>query len=226
LVDIEPSMSSRSKLTRTAARSASSSTSASSAASVVRTVSIVAIDGAIMPAPLVMPPMRHPAGSVCATVFGTVSVVMIARAAAPPAGSSDPSAACAAPTPPSTFSFGSCSPMRPVEHTATSIAPQPIKPAAASAVACAVWKPWWPVQALAPPELRTTARSLPVASTCSDQRTGAALTLLRVNTPAAVELGPSLTTSARSRVRLVLSPAATPAARKPSGCVTVMGQLR
>ena len=64
LVDIEPSTSSRSKLTRTAARSAASSAGASTTASVVSTVSIVAIDGAIMPAPLVVPPMLQPAASV------------------------------------------------------------------------------------------------------------------------------------------------------------------
>jgi hypothetical protein len=57
--------------------------------------------------------------------------------------------------------------------------------ATASAVACVSWKPSGPVQALAPPELRITARSRPVVSTCCDHSTGAALTLLRVNTPAA-----------------------------------------
>ena len=48
-----------------------------------------------------------------------------------------------------------------------------------------VLEPAGPVQALAPPELRITARNRPVVSTCWVHNTGAALTLLRVNTPAA-----------------------------------------
>ncbi len=99
---------------------------------------------------------------------------------------------------------GSCSPMMPVEQTATSMAPQPSTSAAFSAVACVVWKPSGPVQALAPPELRTTARSAPPASTCCDQSTGAALTWLVVNIPAAAVPGPSLTTRARSSRAAVL----------------------
>ena len=61
--------------------------------------------------------------------------------------------------------------------------------ATASAVAWVSWKPAGPVQALAPPELRITARSRPVVSTCWVHSTGAALTLLRVNTPAARVVG-------------------------------------
>ncbi len=71
--------------------------------------------------------------------------------------------------------------MRPVEQTATSTAPVSVPQllsasATASAVACVSWKPSGPVQALAPPELRTTARSLPVVSTCLLHSTGAAFT--------------------------------------------------
>ncbi len=88
--------------------------------------------------------------------------------------------------------------MRPVEQTATSPAPMSSTSAAFSAVAWVSWKPFGPVQALAPPELRTTAVSCPLLRTCSDQRTGAALTRLEVKTPAAARRGPVLTTRARS----------------------------
>ena len=93
-------------------------------------------------------------------------------------------------TPASTLSIGSRSPISPVEQTATSTAPVSVPQsdnaaATASAVAWVSWKPAGPVHALAPPELRITARSCPVVSTCCVQSTGAALTLLRVNTPAA-----------------------------------------
>ena len=62
LVDMQPSESSRSKLTRVAARSAASRSAAGTTASVVSTTSMVASCGASMPAPLAMPPMR-PAGA-------------------------------------------------------------------------------------------------------------------------------------------------------------------
>src|SRR5918994_5845080 len=110
--------------------------------------------------------------------------------------------------------------MIPVEQTPTSIAPHPISAPTRSAVACAVWKPSVPVQALAPPEFSTTARSRPVVSTSWLHSTGAALTLLRVKTPAAAWAGPSLTTRATSGRPLGLSPAVAPAARKPCGPVT------
>ncbi len=86
--------------------------------------------------------------------------------------------------------MGSRSPMRPVEQTAISAAPVSVPQslstsARCSAVRCVSWNPGAPVQALAPPEFRTTARTAPADSTCWDQSTGAALTLLVVNTPAA-----------------------------------------
>ena len=221
LVDIEPSMSRRSKLSRTASCSAASSAGCSSTASVVITESMVAIEGAIIPAPLVVPPTVQPAGSVTASCLDTVSVVMIAVAAAEPASGVSASSPAALSTPDRTLSRGSCSPISPVEQTATSTAPQPSAAATRSAVACAVWKPSGPVHALAPPEFSTTARSRPLVRTCSVQRIGAALTLLRVRTPAASKRGPSLTTRARSVLPgLALIPAATPAARKPRAAVT------
>ena len=123
-VDMQPSTCSRSKLTRTAARSASSRTGESTTASVVSTVSMVAIEGAIIPAPLVVPPMLHPS-AVCAACFATVSVVMIAVAAASPAAGVAARAACACSTPASTRPRGSWAPISPVEQIATSIAPAP-----------------------------------------------------------------------------------------------------
>ena len=57
LVDMQPSVSSRSKVSATADRSAASSSAAVRSASVVSTHSMVASAGASMPAPLAMPPM-------------------------------------------------------------------------------------------------------------------------------------------------------------------------
>src|SRR6476660_4874330 len=65
-----------------------------------------------------------------------------------------------------------------------------------------------------------TARSRPVLTTCCDHSTGAAFTLLRVNTPAAPWSGPSLNTRARSSAPDALMPAAIPVARNPAGAVT------
>src|SRR5690606_31688292 len=97
--------------------------------------------------------------------------------------------------------------------------------AARSAVAWVSWKPAGPVQALAPPELRTTAETRPARSTCSDQTTGAALTRLAVKTPAAARRGPELTTNARSGRPFALRPAAMPAAVKPCAAVTLTVSL-
>ena len=83
LVDMQPSESSRSKLTRVAARSAWSSSAAGTTASVVITTSMVASCGASMPAPLAIPPMLQPAPSTTACLL-TESVVMIACAASAP----------------------------------------------------------------------------------------------------------------------------------------------
>ena len=58
LVDWQPSESTRSKVRAVAARSTASSSPASTTASVVRTTSMVAREGAIMPAPLARPPTK------------------------------------------------------------------------------------------------------------------------------------------------------------------------
>src|SRR5215471_9060423 len=157
-------------------------------------------------------------------VFGTVSVVMIAFAAAgPPAADAD---VVAASTPTSRLCIGSRWPISPVEQTATSPTGTASRPARCPAVRVVSSNPSGPVQAFAPPELSTTARTRPLASTPWLQRTGAALTRFEVNTPAAAADGPSLITTATSGFPDVLIPAATPAARKPTAAVTLKGTLR
>ena len=215
---MQPSESIRSNVVEVADRSAASSEEASATASVVTTTSIVARAGASMPAPLAMPPTDQPSRST-STCLLTVSVVRMASAASVP-----PSAdrAAAAPvTPAVSRSIGSSSPISPVEQTATSPAETPSACATCSAVAWVSRKPWAPVQALAPPELRTTASTRPSTSTWRLHVTGAASTRLPVKTAAAWWSGPSLTTRATSGRPLGLSPAVTPAARNPAGAVTL-----
>ena len=142
LVDMHPSESSRSKLTRVAARSAASRSAAGTTASVVITTSIVARAGASMPAPFAIPPIDQPAPSTT-TFLLTESVVMIASEAWTPPSADR--AAMAASTPASRSSRSLASPMRPVEHTTTSMAPMPSPAATFSATACVVWKPSGPV---------------------------------------------------------------------------------
>ncbi|CCH71807.1 hypothetical protein BN11_110027 [Nostocoides australiense Ben110] len=221
LVDIQPSESIRSKVLAVAARSAASRSAGATWASVVSTTSMVAKAGASMPAPLAMPPTLHP-GPEYAAVLATVSVVMIASAAAgPPSPDSSPATWA---HPARSVSMGSSSPIMPVEQTATSPAEMPSNSATTSAVLWVSWNPCGPVQALAPPELRMTASTRWSASTCRDQITGAAWTRFVVKTAAAQRSGPSLTTSARSGRPLAFSPAVMPAARNPVGVVTDIGR--
>ena len=157
---MQPSLSTRSKLTLVASASWSGRVLGSTTASVVITTSIVARPGASIAAPLAIPPTDQPSRTATASL-ATVSVVMIASAAAVP-----PSAArfstrvgIAAVI----LSIGSRTPIRPVEQTATSIAPTSWPaacraPATCSAVRCVSAKPSGPVQALAPPEFKITAR--------------------------------------------------------------------
>ncbi len=93
LVDWQPSESIRSKVSVVAARSTPSSSPGVTTASVVTTTSMVASAGASMPAPLAMPPTVQPSRPTTATLW-TVSVVLIATAAAsPPSGASPAEAA-------------------------------------------------------------------------------------------------------------------------------------
>ena len=105
---------------------------------------MVASWGASMPAPLAIPPMDQlPPGPSTTTCLLTLSVVMIASAAAvPPSGES---AARQPSTPSSRFSRGLVRPISPVEQTTTSTAPMPRPSATRSATACVVAKPSLPV---------------------------------------------------------------------------------
>ena len=96
---------------------------------------MVASCGAIMPEPLTMPPIFQPLEPVSSTVFGLVSVVMMAWEASVPASAVAARASWALLAPASTLSNGSSSPMRPVEQTATSFGSAPMSPATVSAVA-------------------------------------------------------------------------------------------
>ena len=213
----------RSNETAVAPRSAASRSTGSTTASVVRTTSIVARAGASMPAPLAMPETDQPCPPCDRDlVHGVGRLDRDGRVLVPVRRRGRrrrrrPRRAI--------LSIGSSSPMRPVEQTTTSPAETPRTSATCSAVRCVSRKPWVPVQALAPPELRTTASTRPSATTWRDHVTGAASTRLVVKTAAAWWSGPSLTTSARSGVPLALSPAVTPAARKPAGRWTGCGPL-
>ena len=77
-----------------------------------------------------------------------------------------------------------------------------------------------------PGPVTTSYRTRPPVTTWRVQVTGAACTRLEVNTAAAAREGPSFRTTATSGWPDCFSPAATPAARKPSGAVTLMELLR
>src|SRR5215475_4815312 len=144
---------------------------------------------------------------------------MASAAASPPAREAPATAASA---PASRRSIGRRSPISPVEQMAISPADSPSAAARRSALVWVSVKPSGPVQAFEPPELSSTARTRPPRTTCCVHSTGAAFTRLAVNAAAAAWDGPSLTTTATSRAPDGLSPAATPAARNPSGAVTLI----
>src|SRR5690606_4564403 len=107
-----------------------------------------------------------------------------------------------------------------VGQTTTAPAETPRPCATSAAVRCESWKPSGAVATLAPPELRTTAETMPSVTTWRDQSTGAPTTRFDVKTAAPTWSGPSLTTSTRSGLPEALSPAVTPLARKPRAAVT------
>ena len=188
LVLVEPSMSRRSNVTAVAARSARSAVAASSSASVVTTTSIVARLGAIIPAPFAKPPtVQEPSGALRPACLSTVSVVSTAVAARSPPRGRPRGPPAASSTPASSRSIGRRSPMSPVEQTATSIAPHPSTSADLLGGVVGVGEPVGPgagVGAAGVEHDRAQRRAR--ASTCWDHSTGAALTWLRVKTPAAV----------------------------------------
>src|SRR5258706_4186456 len=122
---------------------------------------MVAMSGAIMPAPLAKPlivTVPLPSFAVAVATLGNVSVVMIALAA-----SSQASGFAAATRPsitPSNALALSGSPITPVEARNTSAGLQPMARAAISAVNLPAVRPGLPVNALAVPGFTTHARGL------------------------------------------------------------------
>ena len=175
------------KVSATPAFSSDCSTAADSGASVNTKDSMVAMSGAIMPAPLAMPLMvtlALPSFTVAVATFGKVSVVMIAFAA-----SSQPSGAARATrssSMPLNLVASSGSPITPVE--ARKILPGLVAAALAAiaAVSVVACLPVLPVKALALPELTTSARASPPFSTARHQSTAALGHFDLVNTPATV----------------------------------------
>ena len=165
-----------------------------------------------------MPPMRTvfpPMTVSTATSFFTVSVVMIAWAAASLASTECSSASYSAGMPSSiTWTFNVW-PMTPVEETSTSSGGQPMALAAAAHILMAFSSPWG-AQALALPLLATMARALPSARCLRSTWMGAAFTTLVVNMAAAAQ-STSETMRATSffQAAWVLTPTWMPAARKP-----------
>ena len=115
-------------------------------ASVVTNASIVARLGAIIPTPFALPPTRYGSASAVAD-FGTVSVVMMARAKSSPPVDDSPLVSAGSAAMSSAMCKGS--PMTPVEHGRSSSAERPASVAAASVAAIASRSPRSPVAAFA-----------------------------------------------------------------------------
>ncbi len=186
-VDVSPSIVTALNVFSTPSLSSARSAGAAMGASVKTKDSIVAMSGAIMPAPLAMPLMVTVALPILAravATFGKVSVVMIALAA------SKNRPACAPATNPSITPSKACalsgSPITPVDASNTSCGLQPAACEARRAVKFTASRPFLPVKALALPELTTSARAVPRLICLRHHSTGADGHFERVNTPAAV----------------------------------------
>ena len=199
---------------------------ASTAASVVQRASIVAMLGASMAAPLAIPPTVKP-GPATTTSFGTVSVVMMARAAAAPASFPSTRACTMAARLGSTVSIGNEMPMRPVWQMRICAEDAPMPPATAAHTRSAASRPAAPVAAFALPDVSTTPAALPLVAARWVRLTwtGAAAARFEVNTPAHGTAWPSaVATTATSSASFALMPADPPAATKPLGAVTLTGR--
>ena len=177
---------------------------------------MVAMSGAIMPAPLAMPlivTVALPSRAVAVATLGNVSVVMIALAAASH-GSGRAATTIASITPSNALAL-SGSPITPVEARNTSSDRQPIAFAAISAVNLQAARPVLPVKALALPELTTSARGVAPLSLARHHSTGADGHFDRVKTPAAVVPGSSRASSTSVRLAYLM-PAAAVASRTPA----------
>ena len=179
---MQPSVSSRSKVTAVADRSAASSCASVRLASVVSTHSMVASPGASIPAPLAIPPTEYPSTRRKA-ILTTVSVVLIASAAArqPPAREAS---ATAASTLGGGGGGGAClsAAARGSGRSSRPRSPRPDRLwhclGQVLGGGVGVLEPERPVQALAPPESSTKACTRPPATTWRVQVTGAACKLV------------------------------------------------
>ena len=202
---MSPSIVTALKVSATPSLSSALSAGAAIAASVNTNDSMVAMSGAIMPAPLAMPLMVTlvlPILALAVATFGKVSVVMIALAA------ERKSPSCARATmpsmTPSKASALSGSPITPVEARKISVGLQRTAREAICAVSLQASRPVLPVKALALPELTTSARAnpaldLPDLSLSRHHSTGADGHFDFVNTPAAVV--PSSNSASSTSVR-------------------------
>ena len=179
--------------------------------------------GWIMPLPLAMPPMwtvLPPTWASTASSLVTVSVVMMAWAAASLASGERSRAAYSSGRPASMTPTFSVCPMTPVEHTSTSSGAQPTAFAAAAHMRSAFSSPWG-AQALALPLLAMTARAVPSARWAFVTWMGAAFTTFLVNTAAAAQGTPdTMRATSFFQAAWVLTPTWMPAARKPSAAQT------
>ena len=210
-VEVQPSESILLKV-RLITRSKIDAKSLGRIASVITTESIVARAGASIPAPFAIPIREQPSTSEAA-IFGTESVVMIAWALLV----TSPLFRSIARKPLLILSIGKNSPIIPVEQTMTSPEEISNNVPTSSAVTCVSRKPCGPVHAFAPPELRTTARTSAPLITSLLQITGAAMTLLVVNTAVASKFGPWFSIIVRSSAPEFFSPAATAPPLNPLG---------
>ena len=192
--------------------------SRSTSASVSMTASMVAMLGQIMPAPLAMPVRRTvppDRGTVMLANLGKASVVMNARVK--PSASRLPRLSTREGTASRQRSILSWSPMTPVDMGMISCGASPVRAATMRRVSRQFSRPSSPVQALAWPELASTARQVPYSRrVCWQTCTGAALKALVVNRPASTA-GRSETISPRSSRPAFLKPAAAAPAEKPRG---------
>jgi hypothetical protein len=135
LGEVSPSTVTRLKVRSTTPLKVSCRDSFSTAASVVRKASIVPMFGWIMPLPLAVPPtvtVTPPISTRTAASLVRVSVVRMASAKPAP---SRPNSIEAAFIPDEILPIGRCSPITPVEATATSSASIPRAPAASACMA-------------------------------------------------------------------------------------------
>ena len=186
-VEVSPSMVTALKVSVTPSLSSACKAGAAIAASVNTKESMVAMSGAIMPAPLAMPLMvtvALPMRACAVATFGKVSVVMIACAAARKSpGRTRWLRPCITGA---NLEASSGSPITPVEARKISDGLQPVALAAISAVSLVATRPLFPVKALALPELTTSARAFPDLRWARHHSTGADGHFDLVNTPAVV----------------------------------------